>query len=520
MITKENLKDHIKSLKPSEFSEELQDLHAFVAEFTENGTNWIGYSDEDIRQQIDDYFELLNKHLEKSKAPEKKTEKTKEQRETKSSGVVPVDAFAHIKRPAKKEKPIVSKPEEEFEDEPDVELVERIPEEIRFIRRYLSLHGKRKTKDNIRRFVSSIQKAIAEKRIRKTSEYAKEMKYIQDNLVKKYNGMEKPTEVMKLGNQTIAEFKAIIASQKILPSIALIKRYISLNGKFGVKEKAAALMAAMERAAENGKVVKSDTYYKVFNQMYDNLKAYTKNKTQKILSIQPMELSGLQGIISKHNYGINKGTQLTGLSVVSSQDGTSAKIMSLAQAKTAEYQTIGLQDVWLNVIGDACFPIHVMVYGEGGSGKTSCILKLSEYFNSLGHRILYVAGEQFDTPTFTELVTRLNIQGNDDFKIVKDLNTLDLKEFDFVVIDSKDSIGISVDDFRQLKNLYPKQSFIISSQGTKTGDFTGPGQWRNEVDTMIFCEDGVARTDQDKNRWGGKGEIRLFDDNMNLKIAA
>src|SRR5207244_2837416 len=56
-------------------------------------------------------------------------------------------------------------------DEPQPTMVERIPEELRFIKRYINLNGKIKTKDDILRFINSLQKAILEKRIRKTSSY-------------------------------------------------------------------------------------------------------------------------------------------------------------------------------------------------------------------------------------------------------------------------------------------------------------------------------------------------------------
>src|SRR6185503_12926854 len=39
-------------------------------------------------------------------------------------------------------------------------LVERIPEELRLIKRFINLDGKTKTKDDILRFVNSLQKAI------------------------------------------------------------------------------------------------------------------------------------------------------------------------------------------------------------------------------------------------------------------------------------------------------------------------------------------------------------------------
>ena len=150
------------------------------------------------------------------------------------------------------------------------------------------------------------------------------------------------------------------------------------------------------------------------------------------------------------------------------------------------------------------------MYGIGGSGKSSFVLLFSQYLASLGYKILYVAGEQFGTPTFKELLTRLNITAKDNFKIVDSLQRLNPKDFDFVVLDSKDNVGVELPAFRELKKKCPGQSFIILSQATKAGNFTGSEKWRNEVDVMLLAENGVIKSGQDKNRWGGAGEMKVF----------
>ncbi|MBL1279027.1 MAG: hypothetical protein COA33_002055, partial [Fluviicola sp.] len=53
--------------------------------------------------------------------------------------------------------------------------VERITDELRMIKRFVLMHDKVKTQNQIRLFISALQKAIAEKRIRKTSDFAKEI---------------------------------------------------------------------------------------------------------------------------------------------------------------------------------------------------------------------------------------------------------------------------------------------------------------------------------------------------------
>ena len=57
-----------------------------------------------------------------------------------------------------------------------------ISEEIRFIRRFLWLDGKQRSKESIKRLLFSLQKAMVERRIRKNSPYADEIQKIHDQL--------------------------------------------------------------------------------------------------------------------------------------------------------------------------------------------------------------------------------------------------------------------------------------------------------------------------------------------------
>jgi len=519
-ITTKNLIDFLEELRKSNFKSQPADMHDFVMESTEYATNWEAYSDPDIKEVIDTYLEQVNAFFWQKQTSEVKSETKKQPKKTEESEKEVSENKPHKKNKVEKARKV--NPEPEIEPEDLLELTERIPDEIRFIRRFIGLRDKKKNKHEILLFINALHRAIFEKRIRKTSKYAKQILYIQDKLVKTFNGMDKWV-VVPISAKIVEDFKDAIASEKVYPSIMLLKRYVGLNGKYGVKDKAKNLMEAMTRAFNKGRITKSDKYYKVFDKMHHNLNQYVKNKSQKILSIQPAELNGLNGIVGinveEQVSGTDESDALHGITSETLDRSKGGKIMSLTEARNAKFDTLGLTGGYLHLIGEACKPTNLFVYGDGGSGKSSFLLKYAEYLNHLGNKILYIAGEQYNTPTFTELLKRLNIIGNKDFVIVKDLNALKPADFDFVVLDSKDSLGINVEDFRELKRVYPNQSFLVSSQGTKTGDFTGSGQWRNEVDTMIYCEAGVAKTDNDKNRWGGKGEMRIIEADSEIELA-
>jgi DNA repair protein RadC len=184
--------------------------------------------------------------------------------------------------------------------------------------------------------------------------------------------------------------------------------------------------------------------------------------------------------------------------------------MSVEDARNAEFDLIGLTGDWLNVIGEACKPTDIFVYGEGGSGKTTFVLLFTQYLaNKLNQKILYVAGEQYNTPTFKALLNRLNFSAGNNFKIVPGLEGHNLDEYDFIVLDSKDHVGIELPQFIEIKKRYPEQSFIILSQSTKAGNYTGTGKWRNVVDVMLHAQQGLIKQ-TGKNRWGGNGEMKVY----------
>ena len=99
-----------------------------------------------------------------------------------------------------------------------------------------------KTKDEILRFINSLQKAIVEKRIRKTSAYADQIKYVQERLIDVYNTMKTKIK-LELKPETYEALKKLTGEEKVMASIGFIKRYISMNEKPGMKEKAKDLTA-------------------------------------------------------------------------------------------------------------------------------------------------------------------------------------------------------------------------------------------------------------------------------------
>ncbi len=498
MINATNYLEKIKGISFSQLPEHLQKGHAYVQKATENGSNWNAYNNENIKRVMDAYFGKLNDHLSKNPVKVKKEQTQETEKEISPS----------VKSTEKKHAP--KHKQEVIEEEEDFSFVERLPDEIRFLRRYLSLNGKKKTKEDLLRFINTLHKAIIEKKIRKASPYAKQMEYIQDKLLKTYNSMNKNITA-EISDKIILEFKALIASEKVMPSVNLIKRYINLNGKYGVKEKAQKLMEAMTKAYDKNKITKSDKYFKVFDQMHFNLSNYIKNKTQKILAIQPTELNGLNGFLAGCGCLHDNEDHLNGIDEVTGQEETpviNPGVVSSMDFKNVQFKTLGFVGKFRKLIGDPSRGFSAMVFGRPKMGKSFLCVDFAGYLARNHGKVLYIAKEEGLDMTLQEKL-KANDVAHPNLFVAEDIPS-DLSPYDFIFFDSVNKLGLSVNDLDTLRANYPEKSFIYVFQTTKDGHFRGANEFQHDVDVVIEVpEKGLV---VQNGRFNQGGEMRIFEE--------
>ena len=229
------------------------------------------------------YFEKLNKHLKAStsdKASVDKKEKT-------PSSVKTTDG--------EKRKPKTTKATSKVKPKPErIELVEKVDECIAFIKRYVNMNNQVKTKKHVLLFISALQKAITEKKIRKTSKYAKEIKHIQDELVKLYNKMGEQARI-EIKESTFNAYHKIAYGQKVMLSVSFIKRFIGIQGKKDVKERAEKLRKQMETAVQKQQINRADPNKEKLEKIYNAVRLYLEGKS-KVVEVDKAELNGLNGL--------------------------------------------------------------------------------------------------------------------------------------------------------------------------------------------------------------------------------
>lgn len=389
--------------------------------------------------------------------------------------------------------------------------VEKIEEEIRFIKRFILLHDKEKTHTQILNFINALQKAILEKRIRKVSPYASQITYIQDSLIKTYNKMGNSTHI-KINDVTLMELMAIAGSEKVRLSVAYMKRYIGIQGKHITKEKAARLYNLIAGAINKKKLPANDPYMERMKKVLQSLRTFMKSaKKTDTLHIHQAVLNGIHDALNGCGCGCGgkkcDQSTLHGLEMPGENQQIlppDAVVNSMDFAKM-EFKTLGFTGKWLELIGDPSGNFTAMVFGKPKMGKSYLCIDFASYLAQNHGKVLYVAKEEGLDYTLQE---KLNAAKHPNLFVTGELQA-DLSPYDFIFLDSVSRLGLTSEQLRSLKVQYPTKSFIYVFQSTKQGNFRGENSFQHDVDVVIEVpEKGKA---VQMGRFNQGGSVPIFD---------
>ncbi len=177
-------------------------------------------------------------------------------------------------------------------DLPEPKQVVAIPTSTAFIKRYVALHSKVKTRDQIVSLIHGLQKAITEQRIKTGNPALREIEKMQAELLQLATTMGESAKI-EIDAPSLAHYKQIAQGEEVRTSVRLLKAFISMTGKAYDKAKAAALHKKMEKALET--IPKEDAYLSQLSTAAKALAAYVDGK-DKTITIPSAVLHGLGGI--------------------------------------------------------------------------------------------------------------------------------------------------------------------------------------------------------------------------------
>jgi hypothetical protein len=449
--------------------------------------------DETIKKYIDTFVVKLNEVINKP-TPEKKVKEKMSQ------------------SPKAPKEPVVEKNPTEETSTP----VEKVGLEVSFIKRYVGLHNKTKDKAQILNLLNSLQKAIIEKRIRRTSVYAKEIENIQEQLITCYNQMGNTIKIT-MDEDTLDKYNAIAQSQKTMLSVTYIKQYISIHGKKDVKEKAKSLLSRIEKAIQTGKIPETCPYWNEIQEIKSSLESYLGNKS-KTPTISENTLNGIMSWVARRQqkkkvakylqkiYETERG--LRGVETEQEPDLNEVPeptVISSSELAGMDFETIGLKGKYRELIGDPSVGFSAMVFGLPKSGKSTLCIDFAKYLAENHGKVLYVAIEEGFGYTLKEKFERLGaIHPN---LIIAEKIPDDLSPYQFVFIDSVSKAKLTSQAISKLRKDNPKTAFVFIFHTTKEGNFRGQQDFAHDVDVIIEVENGVAKAN---GRFGIGGKIEIF----------
>ncbi len=508
MITINNYLDEVGRVGINNLPETLRKSHDFVLKSTRNGSNWDTYNNnETVRKVTDLYLTKLNEFV--SSRTENKTQPEPEKK---------------LPKPYSQVKKAEAKVKKSKEERKAGKRVEHIGEEIKFIKRYVGLHNKVKSPNAILSFLKALQRSIVQKLIRKTSPLSKEIEMIQDKLVNAYNKM-KGDERFEINEKDLGKLVAIAGGEQVYPSIKFIKRIIGMQEKEMDGRQLESFFKQLENAVRKKKVLQDDPYADKLNAIYTKLKRESGNT----ISLTKTELNGLEGIVKACGCDKNLGKiydtngkllrQCRKRTYSDARKGACSHHHGLNGVLTAEemanrkFDMLNFSEPWLSLIGKPASNFTIMFHGEPGAGKTTLLLKFAQYLALNLGKVLYISSEEFAASTLTEKINELLNPLPPNLSFTENLKEADLSDYEFVILDSINDLGLNLQEYKALRKEHPNVAFILILQHTKDGRYRGGKDWEHEVEIAGKVENGTVTIY--RNRYGVKGTMDFFNQTSN-----
>lgn len=350
---------------------------------------------------------------------------------------------------------------------------------VRFLRRFLSMGGKPLNSRKAGALLSSLQRAIVEKEIRKTDRYAKLIEKMQTSLLWLL-GHARDGSVVDFDAKYLAEMKAAVSCEKQGAAVNLLRAYVGLNRTMD-RGKASKLLQKMRGVSVSDRYLSRE-----LAEAEKNLETFVQGNTKSALAIEPFELQGLNGL----------------LGVEGVEDGLGEKLGAVYSGKDVQrmdFQAVRLEPRYADFIGAPEFPFRMMVHGGPGSGKTTFAM---QFANSLamrnGQRVLFVSSEEGIGQKLKSKIDRLGLHAPTlYFSGVLPENFAD---YDAIFIDSVISMGLTAESLRELYRSAPNTTFVVINQETKDGKARGSLEITHDADIACRCDSLTATLE--KNRYG------------------
>lgn len=182
-----------------------------------------------------------------------------------------------------------------------------------------------------------------------------------------------------------------------------------------------------------------------------------------------------------------------------------------------QYRSLAFTGIWAEVFGLPSDPFTMLMYGHPKNGKTTFAMFFAKYLSQFG-KVWYNSIEEGDTKTIQDAFLRAGMHELEEGKfmlgdryfyqdMVEKLQRPNSGRF--VFIDSRDFINLTCQQFKKLKSLFPRKSFIIicwKAAGKPAGKFAKDIEFIVDIVVHVAAYRAFPRS-----RFGGGREFVIWD---------
>lgn len=295
-----------------------------------------------------------------------------------------------------------------------------------------------------------------------------------------------------------------------IKEIHFIERFLAFNEKMIQKNTVKMFIVDLQKAIQEKKIRKHSPYAKQVVRLQEvAIQFHNRADNVNRLVLSKELLNDLYSVILDFENKISKPEKIDPIDPVDLsgiENETESEIMSSVDFAEMEFAHLGFTDKWLNLIGDPSPGFTAMIYGKPKMGKSYLAVDFAGYLAKNIGRVLYVSKEEKFSSTFANKLKEKNAAHEN--LIIGDRIPEDLSDYKFVFLDSINSLNLSAEDLKKLKEKYPSISFVYVFQTTKTGNFRGTNTFQHDVDIVIeIPERGRA---VQFGRFNQGGEMQIF----------
>jgi predicted ATP-dependent serine protease len=197
-----------------------------------------------------------------------------------------------------------------------------------------------------------------------------------------------------------------------------------------------------------------------------------------------------------------------------STNKTPSGAMSVDEVMAQEFVVLDLGP-YRKYFGSVSNSFDAMFHGQPGAGKTHFLIGFANWLAENVGNTLFISSEELGSLTMQNIIKKsIGEKKSKNLYFSKSMKGLNLNDYVAVFMDSVNHVGLDINSYKELREQYPEQIFILILQKTKGGQFKGGKDWEHEVDIAgEFRFDKITKARildiTTKNRYGTLGEYSL-----------